>query len=398
MADVFDLAVKEFGGGDVFAVAARELTGPGRGGRKVTQAQVNALPKQPEGTRWDSSRGEQVKRDSSFGIPTLATGMDQLLQTGAVEGSRKRGLHNVIVGGGQVAAAPALSAASPLALVAGLASGAAGSVAGKAGAEALGASPETADLVGDAGGAIAGVGGSLVGPRAVRALGAGAKKLAPGWGNKLVEAFSAMRDKWNGVPENVVPVSGYRQRGGGREDLVNALPQTAPLPEPGIIDVSAPAGRTSTPMTSERTPLYAGKPETGASAPLARDYVKFPETGYPISQAPPKSVIVKPGSEYRSGGGRSLETPATPAPVRAESPVAQSVDPNKVTVLADILKGVGIPVERVSEIPPEGWEMIAKSAGLSEHPDAATVQAAIAEMSKPKSPLEINVRRRQARR
>ncbi len=126
MADVFDQAVANSpGGGDVFAQAAREMTGPGRGGRKVTQAQVDALPKQKEA--------------SGFGIPTLASGMDQLLQTGAVEGSRKRGLHNVIVGGGQIAAAPLLSTvSSPLALVAGLTSGAAGSVAAKAGAEAVG--------------------------------------------------------------------------------------------------------------------------------------------------------------------------------------------------------------------------------------------------------------------
>lgn len=381
MADVFDVAVAEFpGGGDVFAQASREMTGPGRGGRKITRAQVNALPKMADGKMWEVAgsppqlTGRQVDQPlGGFGIPRLSQGMDQLFQSGSVEGSRKRGLHNFIVGGGQLAAVPLLSTvASGTALVAGLMSGAVGSVAGKAGAEALGASPETADLVGDAGGALAGIGGSMVGPRAARALGAGARKLAPGWGQKLVDALSAVRDSWNGTsPAIEVPTT------------VTDKPLSGPAPS---VPERSTVGTRAEMMRQERLrSIHENTPDKIRSDRLIK---KFESPEYSSRAESPE----------RTSAIRSLPTPQTPAPVSAESPVVQSVDQNRVTVLADILQSVGIPAGRVAEIPAEGWEMIAKSAGLSEHPDAATVQAAIAEMTKPKSPMDIKVRRRQSGR
>lgn len=133
----------------------------------------------------------------------------------------------------------------------------------------------------------------------------------------------------------------------------------------------------------------------GVAPPIAPAAEPVPAT--PVTASEP-SRIIKPPSEYRPRGERVLETPATPAPVSAQPPSVQSLGPNRAIVLADTLKSVGIPVNRVAEIPPEGWRMIARAAGLDAHPDEATVAAAIAEMSKPKSPLGIKVRRRQAGR
>ncbi len=112
--------------------------------------------------------------ENGFGPGTFGKGLSEVIQPG----HRMAGIHHILTGGGEMAlpfAAPAIAAA-PLAAAGTAAAGTAGSIAGKYGSEAMGASPEASDLIGDAGGIL---GGGLAQSPKIQAFSRGAARAVP---------------------------------------------------------------------------------------------------------------------------------------------------------------------------------------------------------------------------
>jgi hypothetical protein len=117
----------------------------------------------------------RAERDAPLDVAThpfreMATGTEELTgrAPGQTESQIQRGLHHVIAGAAEAAAPvvlPVAAAAAPVATAISLGGSYLGQKAGKAGAEALGASEDTSNLVGDVGAVAGGYLGAEAAPR-----------------------------------------------------------------------------------------------------------------------------------------------------------------------------------------------------------------------------------------
>jgi hypothetical protein len=108
--------------------------------------------------------------------------------------------------------------------------------------------------------------------------------------------------------------------------------------------------------------------------------------------SPPKvSKVIEPEAGYRPRGERAPEDlgkfPGDPKPKAVDA----STSTKRAELLANVLRKSGATKELAGMVSPEQWATIAKSAGLSEAPDEATIKMAIESIGRPR---EIRMRRR----
>lgn len=322
-----------------------QTAGPGRGGRKPTQEQV------------DSSRAAQHTRDLRYGIPTLATGIGEL----SSPGYRKKGIHDTLTGAGELAVPaviPALAAATVATIGAGV-GGYLGSKVARGGAKLFNASDENADLAGDVGGAV----GALEGGTGFRA----SKSLASAI--KTPEWVSRIRGQWKSL---------------GPTKLVKTAGPTAPRPGTDTSYRPISTGRAPTedelafeaaPKTFRKSPPTTGNPPEAKAISTAdklprwhmiRDRVK--------GKTPDASGI--PG-ELQSG----RKVPAPGSRVTVDAP---KVDESAKSA-AELMKAVGIGPDEILKATPEQWKMIEQHVGSTFDRQAAIkeLQAISKEVAKP---------------
>lgn len=104
-------------------------------------------------------------------------------------------------------------------------------------------------------------------------------------------------------------------------------------------------------------------------------------------------------SEYRTRGERDITPPSPKGKLKAPeapkeaapAPAVPSHIDMASSAMADMIKRAGIEVSHVHEIPPEGWNLMAQNAGLSEAPSRELIQATLEKLN---PQVQIKVRRR----
>lgn len=267
---------------------------------------------------------ENRPENTSFGLGRAVTGIEEL--TGSTrQQNLKRGIHDLIVGGGEMALPFAAGAAiaDPVAAGATAAAGYAGSKLAHKGAKMANASNDTADLVSDAGGILSG---------------AAVAKIAPGF----IEGF---REEW----EASSPQSKAKARGASAPWRQLPTPATPAPKETGPITSQLPSGRTPGGISDLRT-VPEPKPASTADKLPRWHMIR----GQAKGETPDASGI--PG-ELPSG--RKVPVPGSRATVNA--PKADEAAKSA----AELMKTVGIGPDEILKATPEQWKMIEQQVGLS---------------------------------
>ena len=298
-------------------------SGPGRGGRKPTQQQL------------DTQKENQHTRDLRYGIPTLATGIGELTSPGY----RQKGIHDTLTGAGELAAPallPAAAIAAPAATAGGLAESYIGSKLGHGAARMVGASDDAADLAGDVGGGLGALEGST-GFKAARYLAGGLKSLTPEWISKFNEAgklkagITKPPTKVAAEPATAKPAMSNSRY--AKNDAPPAAPPPAPpTPPPGVSNSRYAKNDTVTPPPPPPKPAMS-------NSRYARNWTTEGSTAKPATPAP------------------AAPTPGVPATVDAPKP--NEADKSA----AELMKAVGITPEEVGKATPEQWKMIEQQVG-----------------------------------
>ncbi len=323
MADVFDQAESKVSG-DVFDQAAVKVqSGPGRGGRRPTQEQI------------DSSRAAQHTRDQRYGIPTLATGIGEL----SSPGYRKKGIHDTLMGAGELALPAAIpeTAAGVIPVAGAAAGGWAGSKVGHGAAKLFGASNDTADLVGDAAGAAGAFEGGT-GFRGARYLLGGLKSLTPEWVTKFNEAGKLKAGIAKPSPKSAA-----------------ALPTSKPVQSPSrLAKNDAPPPAPPPPAAPGISPSRLAKNETHPPPPAS------------VPDPKPVASPSQYAKNWKASGGTATSKPsataaAPGAPVTVDAPHTDEAAKSA----AELMRAVGISADEAGKATPEQWKMIEQQVGGS---------------------------------
>lgn len=284
---------------------------------------------------------------------------------------------DLVEGTGKVASIgtlPVAMAINPGATIAGVAGGYLADKAGQKAAEAAGASPGVSRLAGQAAG-LAGAGVSAkYGPRAVSALGAGAKAMTPDWmtklHGKLSDALSAVSDTWNSYGK--------------------AKPSPkAELPSPQPSKIAKP--ETEYRARGERDPRDLGKLPGDKETPKVVEIRKPTDKSAPQNSVDIARQLADAGKESGTFTESHLKSPVEEPAVPKSASTAPQSSVTRVDMLVDILRKANATPELARMVTPEQWKTIAQSAGLKEPPNEATIKAAIDLLGKPK---QIRVTRR----
>lgn len=291
--------------------------------------------------------------ENGFGPGTFSKGIGEIIQPG----SRKAGLHHMMVGAGEMASPLIIPAAfaAPAATATGLVGGAVAGGAGKIGSEMAGADTETSDLIGDVSGLAGGYGAAKFGDMAHRvatspAVHDAALKFSPY--RKFADLGSAILDAVHGSPESIaartMPAIGPRESVAlpsgrmapvlpfegpsrtvpfyGPGSRIGQNPFAEPLDPPQLVSGRQPGGThnataPSPPLSSREAPLW----QQYGAAPHARPVPDFtsvsselPSGRYPVSSrdftgsAQTAPIVDVPTVEEiaRSMGTRGKLTPA----------------------------------------------------------------------------------------
>lgn len=264
-------------------VSSTPSHGPGVGGMKPSTTPAASAPEQ-----------------TGYGMPRLTSGMAELGLAGPVEGlapghggpGYMRGIHNTLVGAGELAAPLALptSVEAIPAFAGRTALGAMGAGAGHVAGRLMGASPEAEDLMGDATGAAAGMVGGPVGRLAGRIIGNPRVRSAFMENIPFVGKWaSAIHDSLQPhAPEPFTP-----------NPNISRNMRFSPSPETGT---QAPGPRSVTPAVRPSERVFAG-PEVPAVPPtfepfrpnpnIARLNRGVPSAGSSAGSASPQNMPVR---------------------------------------------------------------------------------------------------------
>lgn len=255
----------------------------------------------------------QARREAVTGIIDAAPGFRQLEQ-GVGEmmtpGQRKEGLHNVIVGGGKMAAPvflPPAIVAAPIPTAYAIGTGMVGATAGEGAARLAGAEPDTAALFGDAVGILAGGAAGSPGPIGAQTRGAvrGALESLPLVGRLLKGAREGAR------------------AGLEREGFAAPAAAEAPKPAPSTGPKAAPAAEPDAKLMDEIAAKSLG----------AKDFASVPDNLKPLvrtlaakaSSQPPAQAATEPQIPRPSPKKAPVESTTSTAP--EPSPTAVSQEP-----------------------------------------------------------------------
>jgi hypothetical protein len=250
-----------------------------------------------------------------------------------VRGDIAKGLHRIISGAGNATrpVAPFVAAAAPVATGAAMVTGAAGQQVGKRGSQALGATEDQSDLIGDITGLASGYGASKVGPYIKPVAGA----LAKGYAKKIIpqeavdayQAVKATRNQPAPVPPETISPS-RTTPGQNPPEVIKPEAKPAPvrlrrdqlqLPEqtPSTIDqaASSPA-RTLYGENAAEVVRPAQKPATpisqrsGLALPPAPQGAELADL--PATKGPPQADAL--GTVQRGSIAKSMQSSEPPAP------------------------------------------------------------------------------------
>lgn len=336
------------------------ISGPGRGGRRPTQEQLDASHKLAQ------DRPEQL----GYGAPTLMTGVEELTNMGDTRGPGKklRGLHNVLTGTAELAAPLAAEAviAAPAAAAGTAAIGYMGGKMARGGAKLAGVQdPNKLDLIEDAGMYGSGAAGSLPGVR--RAAGELVPKSLRALGGRMAEQYRGPQPKSSpGPPE-------------GHADLSSG--KTFPVREK-LRDLGGQWDKERKVWTVPKDKLQKAQ-DIVANVPE----IKVTSEGYRArGERSPEDLGKIPGDNPSRG---PLQSPQS----SADAGKSAKADAN---AIAGVLKQHGITREDAAKMTETEWKLVFSNAGLKTMPANEVLKSALAalETNTPETPLALNVRRR----